>query len=89
MDEVCDVRFKGQIDIRSSNGPRMKTMPLICIEEWTVYVGVVMKSEIHVIELIVRMVAWNDIIRSLLSNVIQTCLLTNCHTYPSSNSVHQ
>jgi hypothetical protein len=40
----------------------MKTMSPICDEkEWTTYVGVMMKSEIHVIELIVRMVARNDV----------------------------
>jgi hypothetical protein len=39
----------------------MKMMLPICNEEWIVYVGVVMKSEIHEIELIIGMVAWNDI----------------------------
>jgi hypothetical protein len=40
----------------------MKTMSPVCDEkEWTTYVGVVIKSEIHGIELIVRMVACNDV----------------------------
>jgi hypothetical protein len=48
MDEGCEVRFEGRIDIGSSNGSWMKTMLPICDEnEWTTYVGIVMKSEIH------------------------------------------
>jgi hypothetical protein len=40
----------------------MKTMSLVCDEkEWTTYVGVVMKSEIHGIEFVAGMVAQNDI----------------------------
>jgi hypothetical protein len=61
MDEGCEVWFEGWIDIGSSNGPWMKMMLPICNEEWTAYVGVVMKSEIHEIELIIGMVVWNDI----------------------------
>jgi hypothetical protein len=62
MDEGCEVCFEGRIDIGSSNGPRMKTMSPVCNEkEWTTYVGVVMKSEIHGIWLVVRMVAQNDV----------------------------
>jgi hypothetical protein len=62
MDEGCEVQFEGRIDIRSSNGPRMKSMSPVCDEkEWIAYVSVVMKSEIHEIELIVRMVARIDI----------------------------
>jgi hypothetical protein len=62
MDKGCEVRFEGRIDIRSSNGPRMKTMSLVCDEkEWIAYVDVVIKSEIRGIELVVRMVAWNDV----------------------------
>jgi hypothetical protein len=62
MDEGCEVQSEGQIDIKSSNDPRMKTMSLICDEkEWTTYVGVVMKSEIHGIEFVAGMVAQNDI----------------------------
>jgi hypothetical protein len=62
MDDGCEVRFEGCIDIRSSNGPRMKMISPICDEkEWTAYVGVMMKSEIHMIELAVRMVAHNDV----------------------------
>jgi hypothetical protein len=57
MDEGCEVRFEGCIDIELSNGPRMKTMSPIGDEEWTSYVGVVMKLEIHGIELVSRMVA--------------------------------
>jgi hypothetical protein len=57
-----EVRFKGRIDIGSSNGPRMKTISPMCIEkEWTMHVGVVMKSEIYGMELVVRMVGWNDV----------------------------
>jgi hypothetical protein len=62
MDEGCEVRFEGRIDIGSSNGLRMKMMSLICDEKaWTAYVSVVMKSEIRGIELIGRMVAQNDV----------------------------
>jgi hypothetical protein len=62
MDEGCEIQFEGRIDIGSSNGPRMKTMSPICNEKkWTTYVGVVMKSEIHEIELVARMVARNDV----------------------------
>jgi hypothetical protein len=58
MDEGCEVHFECRIDIRSSNGPWMKTMSPVCDEkEWTGYVGVVIKSEIHGIELVTRMVA--------------------------------
>jgi hypothetical protein len=40
----------------------MKTMSPVCDEkEWIIYVGVMMKSEIREIELVARMVAWNDI----------------------------
>jgi hypothetical protein len=36
----------------------MKTMSPVCDEkEWTAYVGVVIKSEIYAIELVVRMVS--------------------------------
>jgi hypothetical protein len=57
MDEGCEVLFEGRIDIGSSNDPRMKMMSPICNEkEWTTYVGVVMKSEIHGIELFARMI---------------------------------
>jgi hypothetical protein len=63
MDEDCEVWFDAQIDIGSSNVPRMKTMSLVCDEnEWTTYIGVVMKSEIHGIELVARKVAWNDVV---------------------------
>jgi hypothetical protein len=62
MDEGCEVRFEGQIDIGSSNLPQMKTMsPVFNEKEWTSYIGVVMKSEIRGIELIARMVAQNDV----------------------------
>jgi hypothetical protein len=61
LDEGCEVYFEGRIDIGSSNGPRMKTMSLVCNEEWTSYVGVVMKSEIHGIELVARIVSRNDV----------------------------
>jgi hypothetical protein len=40
----------------------MKTMSLVCNEkEWTSYVEVVMKSEIHGVEFVPRMVAWNEV----------------------------
>jgi hypothetical protein len=62
MDEGCEVRFEGRIDISSSNGPRTKTMSPVCDEkEWATYVGVMMKSKIHGIEFVARMVAWNDV----------------------------
>jgi hypothetical protein len=61
MNEGCEVRFEGRIDIGSNIGPRKKTMSPVCNEEWMTYVGVVMKSEIHGIELVVRMVGQNDV----------------------------
>jgi hypothetical protein len=62
MDEGYEVWFEDRIDIGSSNGPRMKMMSLVCDEkEWTAYVDVVMKLEIHGIELVARMVARNDV----------------------------
>jgi hypothetical protein len=33
MDECCEVRFEGRIDIGSSNAPRMKTMSPVCDEK--------------------------------------------------------
>jgi hypothetical protein len=39
----------------------MKMMSPICNEEWIAYVRVVMKSEIHMIELVERMVVRNDV----------------------------
>jgi hypothetical protein len=63
MDESCEVRFEGQIDISSSNDPRMKTMsPVSNEKEWTTYVGIMMKSEICGKELVTRMVACNDVV---------------------------
>jgi hypothetical protein len=61
MNEGCEVPFEGRIDIRSSNGSRMKTMSLVCDEEWTAHVGVIMKSESRGIELVARIVARNDV----------------------------
>jgi hypothetical protein len=62
MDEGCEVRFEGRIDIGSSNDPLMKTMsPVYDEKEWTTYAGVVIKSEICGIELVARMVARNDV----------------------------
>jgi hypothetical protein len=62
IDEGCEVWFEGRIDIGSSNGPRMKTISPVCDEkEWIAYVGVIMKSDIHGIELVVRMVARNNV----------------------------
>jgi hypothetical protein len=64
MDEGSEVPFEGQLDIGSSNGPQIKMMTPMCNEkEWTAYVRVVMKSEIHMIELVVvaRMVGRNDV----------------------------
>jgi hypothetical protein len=40
----------------------MKTMSPVCNEnDWTAYVRVVMKSEIHVIDLVARMAGQNDV----------------------------
>jgi hypothetical protein len=62
MNEWCEVRFGGQIDIGLRNAPRIKMMSPVCDEkEWTAYIGIVMKSEICRIELVVRMVARNDV----------------------------
>jgi hypothetical protein len=48
MDEGCEVRFEGRIDIGLSNDPQMKMIsPVYNEKEWTTYVGVVMKSEIR------------------------------------------
>jgi hypothetical protein len=33
MDEDCEVRFEGRIDIGSSNGPRMKMISPVCDEK--------------------------------------------------------
>jgi hypothetical protein len=33
MDEGCEVRFKGRIDISSSNDPRMKVKSPVCDEK--------------------------------------------------------
>jgi hypothetical protein len=53
------VRLEGRMDIGSSNGPRMKTMSLVCNEKmWTTYVRVVMKSKI---ELVARMAGPTDV----------------------------
>jgi hypothetical protein len=58
MDEGCEVYFEGRIDIVSSNGPWMNMMSLVCNEkEWTTYVGVMIKLEIHRIELVARKAA--------------------------------
>jgi hypothetical protein len=59
MEESFEVRFEGLIDIGSSNDPQMKTMSPVCNEEWTTYVGVVMKSEIRGIEFVARRVGKN------------------------------
>jgi hypothetical protein len=56
VDESFEARFEGRIDIGSSNGPRMKKMSSVCNDEWTMHVGVVMKSEIYGIELVARMI---------------------------------
>jgi hypothetical protein len=62
MDKGCEVRFEGRIDIGLSNGLRMKTMSPVCDEkELITYVGVMMKLEMRGIELLARMVAWNDV----------------------------
>jgi hypothetical protein len=62
MDEGCEVRLEGPIDIRLSNGPWMKTMsPAYNEKEGTVYARVMMKSKIYGIVLFARMVARNDI----------------------------
>jgi hypothetical protein len=60
--QFLTVSFEGQIDIGSSNDSRMKMISPVCNEkEWTWYLRVVMKSEIHGIELVARMVAQNDV----------------------------
>jgi hypothetical protein len=41
--------------------PGMNTISPVCDKEWTAYVGVVMKLEICGIELVVRMIARNDV----------------------------
>jgi hypothetical protein len=62
MDEGYEVWFEGQIYIGSSNDTRIKMMSLVCDKnECTPYVGVVMESKIHGIELVVRMVTQNDV----------------------------
>jgi hypothetical protein len=61
MDEGCEVRFEGQIDIGSSNGLWMMMISPVCDEEWTAYVGVVLKQDLHAIELVAKMVARNDV----------------------------
>jgi hypothetical protein len=62
MYEGCEVRFEDRIDIWSSNDPLINIMSPVCNEkEWTAYVGIVMKSEIHGIELVAIIVVWNDV----------------------------
>jgi hypothetical protein len=62
MDKGCKVRFEVRIDIGSSSGPQIKMISPVCDEkEWTTYVDVVMKSEIRRIELVTKIVAWNDV----------------------------
>jgi hypothetical protein len=62
MVQGCEVQFEGPIDIGSSNRPQMKTMsPVYNVNEWTTYVGVMIKSEIRRIELIAKMDAWNNV----------------------------
>jgi hypothetical protein len=62
MDEGCEVCFESRIDIGSSNDLRMKTMSPVCNEKESIaYIGVMMKSDICGIELVVGMVVWNDI----------------------------
>jgi hypothetical protein len=62
IDEDCEVRFEGRIDIWSINGSQMKTMSPVCNEkEWTTYVRVVMKSEVCEIELVARLFAQNNV----------------------------
>jgi hypothetical protein len=84
IDEGCEVRFEGNIDIGSSNGS--KTISSVCDEEWTTYVGVVIKSEIYRIELVVKIIARNDVCdKSLWSptlpevvdeqHIVSSCLL--------------
>ena len=60
MEQSYDVCLEGQIDVGSSNGPRIKAMAPMCDEnEWTAYVGVVMKSKVRSIELVARKVLRN------------------------------
>jgi hypothetical protein len=47
MDEGREVCFEGRIYIGSSNDPRMKMISPVYNEEWTAYVGVMMKLKIH------------------------------------------
>jgi hypothetical protein len=62
MDEDCEVRFEGRVDIGMSNDPWMKTIsPVWDEKEWKDYVTIVMKSEVRGIELVARMVAHNDV----------------------------
>jgi hypothetical protein len=68
IDEGCEVRFEGQNDIGSSNGPRMKTMSPICKEEWTTYIGVMTKSKIHGIALVARMVGGTMLVVKVLGH---------------------
>jgi hypothetical protein len=61
MDEGVELRFEGRINIGSSNGPQMKMMTSVCNEnECKAYVRVVIKSEIHTIELVAIIVNRND-----------------------------
>jgi hypothetical protein len=62
MDKGRKVCFEGRIDIGLSNDPQIKMISLVCNEkEWTPYVRVVIKSEIHGIELVAKTIAWNDV----------------------------
>jgi hypothetical protein len=91
MEENFDVRFEGRIDIGSYNAPQMKTMTSVCNEkEWMAYVRVVMKLEIHGIELVATRVVGTLFMMKILgrrrcrhrlksrSLNVQLCLLSCC-----------
>jgi hypothetical protein len=62
MDKGRKVCFEGRIDIGLSSDPQIKMISLVCNEkEWTPYVRVVIKSEIRGIELVAKIIAWNDV----------------------------
>jgi hypothetical protein len=81
MDEDSEVHFKCRIDIELSNGPQMKMMSLMCNKKkWTTYVGIMMKSKIHGIELVVRMIGRNDVVRFISQRLIN--IIKNCPVIP-------
>jgi hypothetical protein len=80
MDEDSEVRFEGRIDIGSSNGPWMKMISSMCNQkEWTMYIRVVMKLEIHGIELVMKVLGYRLCRKRLMRRVLNVVLCLRNH----------